>query len=62
MSELRILIIVAIITGIIVGLTAYFPLQIPSIYSIILGFATFVTFFFIILSTNFIFSSRTGIR
>ncbi|OPY26198.1 MAG: hypothetical protein A4E28_02656 [Methanocella sp. PtaU1.Bin125] len=60
MSQLTFLITAAIVTGIIVGLTAYFPMQIPAIYSIILGFATFVTFFFVILWTNFVFMSRAG--
>ncbi len=62
MSDLRILVIVSIITGIIVSLTAYFSFKVPSAYSIILGFASVVTFFFVILSTRFIFYSRAGYR
>jgi uncharacterized membrane protein len=62
LSDPRTLVIVSIITGIVVGLTAYFSFEITYALSVILGFASVITFFFVILSTRFFLYSRNGLR
>jgi hypothetical protein len=54
MSELGVLSTAAIITGIVVGMSAFFIFQIPDIFSIILGFSSTIVFFIIILWGTFV--------
>jgi hypothetical protein len=55
LSELRTLAVVALGIGILVGLTAFFIFHIPDTYSIVLGLASCVMFFFIILWSSYVF-------
>ena len=55
MSELRMLVGVALIIGLIVGLTSFFVFHIPEVYCAVLGLGTGVVFFFIILWSSYVF-------
>jgi hypothetical protein len=55
LSELRMLAIVALVVGLIVGLTSFFVFHIPEVYCAVLGLGAGVVFFFIILWSSYVF-------
>jgi hypothetical protein len=58
MSELRTLGVVALVIGILVGLSAFFIFHIPDVYSVVLGLGTSIMFYFIILWSSYVFIFR----
>ncbi len=55
LSELKTLGLISIVTGFVIGLSAYFLFKIPDLFCIALGVVTTVLFFMVILWTSYIF-------
>ena len=55
MSEFKTLTLIAVVVGVIVGLTAFFIFQVPQVYCAVLGLGAGLVFFFIILWSSYVF-------
>jgi hypothetical protein len=55
LSELKTLTVVALVISIIVALSAFYIFHIPEVYCAVLGLASGVVFFFIVLWSSYVF-------